>query len=96
MIRGLLTGTLLILVVYALLPENWRYSRALILIGAFWASTSMIITRLLSNFIAGKTFALDSDRRKRLLIAGDEEESNRVLSLLKLTDTTHYFIGFVG
>lgn len=94
-IRGVFTGTLLILVVYALLPEEFRFSRALILLGAVWASVGMSSMRLLANLVFRKNFPLAGENRKRLLIVGDEEEGSRVLSILKLTDTSHQFIGFV-
>ena len=94
-IRGIFSGTILILVVYALLPEMYRFSRALILLGAVWASISMIALRLIINLFKWKDFMLESNAPKRLLIAGDEEEGSRVLSLLKISGSTHNFIGFV-
>ncbi len=94
-IRGIFSGTVLILVVYALLPETYRFSRALILLGALWASVSMVVSRLIINLFRWKDLMLESNTRKRLLIAGDEEEGSRVLSLLKLAESTHNFIGFV-
>ncbi len=94
-IRGIITGTLLILVIYALLPEQYRFSRALILMGAAWASVAAISLRLLAGFLFPKSVALAGEAKKRLLIVGNEEEGTRVLSLLKLSDTSHNFIGFV-
>ena len=35
--RGIAIGTVIILVAYALLPENLRFSRAIILLGSVWA-----------------------------------------------------------
>src|SRR6185295_8262989 len=46
-VRGVFSGTLLILVVYALLPEELRYSRALILLGTVWACTSLLTLRFI-------------------------------------------------
>ena len=94
-IRGIFSGTLLILVIYALLPEEFRYSRALILLGGFWASAVMITARLIINLLTGQ-YSLAEEVRKKLIIVGNEEEGNRVLSLLKLSETSHNFIGFVG
>ena len=94
-VRGIFSGTILILVIYALLPEVYRFSRALILLGAVWASSSMVALRLILNLFGWKEFMLESNTRKRLLIAGEEEEGMRVLSLLKLSGSTHNFIGFV-
>lgn len=94
-VRGVLTGTLIILVGYALLPEGYRFSRALILLGAAWASAATVAIRLLLNLLWRKRYELANDRPKRLIIVGSEEEGSRVLSLLKLTATNHNFIGFV-
>lgn len=94
-IRGLFIGTLLILVVYALLPENYRFSRALILLGAALSSVSIVLFRFLVNLIRKNDFKFVSDQRRKLIIVGGDEESHRVLSLLKLSDTSHNFIGFV-
>ena len=93
-VRGIFTGTILILIIYALLPEELRFSRALILLGAFWASAIIITSRLIINLFS-KKFTLAEETRKRLIIVGNDEEGNRVLSLLKLSETTHHFIGFV-
>jgi O-antigen biosynthesis protein len=95
-IRGLVTGTLLILVGYALLPETYRFSRALILLGAIWASIEMLTTRVLLNLLKVKAYALESNARKRLLIVGEDDEANRVLSLLKMSETAHNFIGYIS
>jgi hypothetical protein len=94
-VRGLFSGTLLILVIYALLPEHYRFSRALILLGSVWAGLSMISMRLVLNLLGQKQFALESNSRKKLLIVGEEDEASRVLSLLKMSETTHNFIGFL-
>lgn len=94
-VRGIFSGTLLILVVYALLPESYRFSRALILLGAVWATLSIVAFRFLINVIRHRNFNVSGDQRKRLIIVGGEEESQRILTLLKLSDTSHNFIGFV-
>lgn len=94
-IRGVLSGTILILIIYALLPESLRFSRALILLGSFWASISLISTRLILHFFKIKEFALYTKSKKRIVIAGGAEDGNRVLSLLKLASNTVYFIGFI-
>lgn len=94
-VRGIFSGTVLILVIYALLPEEYRFSRALILLGAVWTGISTLSFRFLMNLLRGKEYSLFGEKKKRLAIVGKEEESLRVLSLLKLSDTNHNFIGFV-
>ncbi len=94
-IRGIFSATILILVIYALLPEDFRFSRGLILLGTFWASLSMITLRLLLNLFKLKEFLLESNQKKRMLIIGDPTEGKRVLSLLNLAQANLTFIGFV-
>lgn len=95
-IRGILTGTVFILVVYALLSEEYRFSRALILFGAAWASLSASVLRLLLHSTGVRSYAIKNDDKKRVVIAGDAEESKRVLSLLNMAGTQVNFIGFVN
>jgi O-antigen biosynthesis protein len=94
-IRGIFTGTILILVIYALLPETLRFSRALILLGAAWGVISMILLRLVINLFGNKEYELENQNKKKLVIVGDIEEGNRVLALLKLSNAKTTFIGFV-
>ncbi|MEP7168985.1 MAG: glycosyltransferase [Bacteroidota bacterium] len=95
-IRGIFTGTVFILVVYALLPEHYRFSRALILLGTAWASISSSALRLILNFTGIKKFKVKSDDKKRTVIVGDADEGKRVLSVLNLSGTNINFIGFVN
>jgi len=94
-IRGIVTGTVIILTIYALLPETVRYSRAMILIGSIWAILGTTGFRLLLNLFGLKNFALHTGETKRLLIAGSEEESRRILSLLNIAGARINFIGYV-
>jgi hypothetical protein len=55
----------------------------------------MISSRLLLSLVGFREYALESNARKRLLIVGDEDEANRVLSLLKMSETSHNFIGYI-
>ncbi|MFI5219771.1 MAG: glycosyl transferase family 2, partial [Bacteroidia bacterium] len=95
-IRGILGGTVFILVVYALLPETYRFSRALILLGAAWASLVAAALRFLLSLSGMKRFSIKKDDKKRIVIAGDTEEGKRVLSVLNLSGTNFNFIGFVN
>jgi hypothetical protein len=93
-IRGIFSGTILILVVYALLPETYRFSRALILLGSVWACIAMVSLRLALNFMgwrrffAGKRFAETPDNRrwKRRRLQG--------AFAVEIIGSTHNFIGF--
>ncbi|MGL4597421.1 MAG: glycosyltransferase family 2 protein, partial [Bacteroidia bacterium] len=65
-VRGVVAGTALILIAYSLLPEHLRFSRALILLGAGWAITSFLLTRMLFHLARFKNLRIDSGRIKRM------------------------------
>lgn len=94
--RGVLVGTVFILMGYSLLPESLRFSRALILLGTSWALVCFIVTRLLYHFLKLKSYSLSSAKTKRIAIIGEEQEFDRVSGLLKETHANPGFVGFVS
>jgi GT2 family glycosyltransferase len=95
-LKGHLIGTLAILVVYALLPMEWRYSRALIFLGSLWAILGTLGLRLLLHMTGLSDYKIDLNRQKRMVIVGKEEEARRVSSLLMDTQARPEIIGFVN
>lgn len=95
-IKGITLGTGLILIFYSLLPESFRFSRALILLGSAWTILSLSVLRVILHFTGVAGFTLSSARKKRLLIAGSESEAQRVAELLKLTAVNPGFVGFIS
>jgi len=95
-VRGIFVGTAVILIIYSLLPETYRFSRALILFGAGWAMLAMLASRMLLHFMRIKKFALDGNENKRIIIVGKEQECSRVNSLLRQTSLKTAFVGYVN
>jgi O-antigen biosynthesis protein len=95
-LQGLFFGTVTILVVYGLLSETYRFSRALIILGAFWGLLAMMGIRLLLHLLKFKEFRLGITENKRYLVAGGIEESERVADLLRKTELNPSFIGLVS
>lgn len=93
--QGLLAGTFVILVLYSLLSENYRFSRALILLGAGWGLISMLGIRLLFHMLNFKGFRINSDKNKRFIIVGEKEEAGRVSEILQKSVITPGFVGLV-
>jgi GT2 family glycosyltransferase len=93
--KGIAVGTGIILIFYALLPENYRFSRALILIGAFWAMASMLTFRMMLHLFKFSGFNITANNKKRFAIIGDEAESSRVSKLLSQTALIPGFVGLV-
>jgi GT2 family glycosyltransferase len=79
---GIVIGTALILVIYAILPEQLRFSRLLILFGTIWMLISILFIRLLLSFLSRSDYQLVFRKRRRIVIVGNEEESRRVEQLL--------------
>ena len=94
--QGLLFGTLFILVVYALLPEEYRFSRALIVLGALWSLISMFILRNILSLLNFKSYRFESDKQRNFIIIGDKEEAERVTTVLNQTSIKPGFIGLVS
>ncbi len=94
--QGIAIGTVIILVIYALLNTSLRFSRAMILLGAIWSIFVMIFIRLMLHITKIKSFRLGENKNKRFAIAGDSEEAERVADLLRKTNINPGFIGLVN
>ena len=82
-IVGILSGTILLLIIYGLLPENLRFSRALIIFGTFWAILSSIITRYLISSLKLDSFKIHNSKSKRIAIAANKTEFDRIIGIIK-------------
>ncbi len=94
--HGLIIGTVIILVIYALLPESLRFSRALIIFGAIWGFISMIGIRIIYNAFHIRNFKFDTEKNRRFIIVGDKNEAERVAELLRNMYINPGFIGLVS
>lgn len=90
---GILSGTVAILVLYALLPESLRFSRAQILIDTIWGVFALSFLRYLLHIIGIPGFKIGSQLNKRFLIIGDRAETERVASILEEFYLNPGFIG---
>lgn len=93
--RGMFVGTIFILVIYALLPETYRFSRAIILVGAAISTLAVLALRLLAHLYFYKKLSFDPVATKRIIIAGDKDECSRVEALIRTTQQQPNIIGYV-
>lgn len=93
--RGMFVGTIFILVIYALLPETYRFSRAIILVGAAISTLAVLALRLLAHVYFYKKLSFDPIATKRIIIAGDKDECTRVEALIRTTQQQPNIIGYV-
>jgi hypothetical protein len=94
-LRGVFIGTVLIAAIYGFLPDNLRYSRAMIILGAAWAGFAAMATRSLALMFSRKSLRFSPHRDRRLVIVGHAEEGQRVLNLLNQTASGATSIGLI-
>jgi FlaA1/EpsC-like NDP-sugar epimerase len=73
LVKAIIWGTIVILTVYSLLPENYRYSRALIIFGALLSTLLTGAIRIAIQVITEKGFAWST--KKRAILVGHFENS---------------------
>lgn len=91
-IKGILTGSILILVVYSILPNEIRFSRAIILLTSLWALIStqairILLSKLTPRVIINKKFI------KKIAIVGSNSEVQRVKEILNNSGVKYIYVG---
>jgi GT2 family glycosyltransferase len=77
-VKGLFFGTLIILAGYSLLPEELRFSRAIILLGFGSVLTFYLASRYIFSLIGIKGYSYSGSKTRNFAIAGDTSETERV------------------
>lgn len=94
--QGLAVGTLVILLIYSLLSEEYRFSRALILLGFGWALGAALSWRLLLGWFGVAAYRGIKMQEKRLVLVGGQAEAERIQSLITQTNLKVNVVGIVG
>ena len=93
--KGILIGTVIILLIYALLPETYRFSRAVTILGTMWTILIVNLIRyIMRRFNIGSTMFGGKDKR-RIAVIGQGEEAARVAALVRIVNRKCDFIGIV-
>jgi GT2 family glycosyltransferase len=96
LIRGLVTGTVMLAAVYGLLDLGYRPSRVLLLLGALWALVATVGLRLLLHLLEFSNLNIGSNRIANLVIVGSAAECARVQELLRQSGIQKNMIGLVS
>ncbi len=80
--KGIVLGTLLISAAYGLLPNEWRFSRAIIILGAAGSGLVMLLTRTVYNLYKHNQFSIEPDEQRTIAIAGNAAERQRTIQIL--------------
>ena len=82
--RGIILGTIIILLIYALLPETVRFSRAIIVFGAVWTAVAMNAVRYLLHSFKLRGYQYANSQKRRIIIIGNPSETERVAILSQI------------
>jgi GT2 family glycosyltransferase len=94
--KGLLWGSISILVFYSLIDESMRYSRAMLLLGSGWAFLILPAYRYLLYKLQMNGLELELDKQKRVAIVAAMAESKRISELIAHSGLKIDTIGFVS
>ncbi|MGE0079069.1 MAG: glycosyltransferase [Bacteroidales bacterium] len=90
--KGVITGTIIILAVYSILPNYMRFSRAIILITSAWSLISvqglrLILAKAFPKLIINKTLT------KRVAVVGNTDEAEKIKLILNNSGIKYNYIG---
>ena len=93
--RGIVFGTMAILLIYALLPETLRFSRAVILLGTMWALIAGNVLRSIVKRLPTKGGGVEPSDSRRVVVVGSVTEAERVLNIVRMMDGKCAFCGII-
>ena len=89
--KGIISGTAVILVVYALLEVEYRNSRTIILWGGLCSFAIVVLTKWVKNLIFNKKFGFLKSKKIKYAIISHSAENDRIKSLIsKSGQSTNY------
>jgi len=94
-IQGLVIGTFIIAGITNFL-DDFRFSKALILLGSVWATAIMLFWRIGWHFIKFGNLNLGAKPSYRYAIAGNPAEAQRIYKLIAGFESNAKYIGFIS
>lgn len=94
--KGILIGTIIILLVYALLPESLRFSRAVVIFGAMWTTIAINLVRYIFKKAHWQKESFEDTRLKRIAVIGNDAEANRVINMVQMTGNKYELTGIIS
>ncbi|MDY0315352.1 MAG: glycosyltransferase [Bacteroidales bacterium] len=94
--KGIIVGSVFILVFYSLLPAELRFSRAIILLSASWAIIIIPFVRFLLHYTGRNSFKINLPGKKKIAIVGNENEATDLVKLINNTNPKITISAFVS
>ncbi len=95
-VKGIAFGTLAIAVFYAFIDEQYRFSRAIILLGAFAAISGAFFIRVILYWFKYGRLSLNMGSQLKTIIVGNKSEVERVQDLLVKSKSKSEYLGYVA
>jgi GT2 family glycosyltransferase len=94
--RGTLVGSFILFAMYAFLPKDLQFSRAILALGSAWAVGAVFLTRGVAQSLRIGDVRFDHGGRRRVILVGGESENHRIENLLKRGRVNHEVLGWVS
>lgn len=94
--RGIIIGLALILIIYALLPERFRFSRAMILLSTIWTLIGINVFRWILHFIGIDAYKFDVGKKKRIALIAYADKEKRIIDILSKSLIEYEYIGLIN
>lgn len=93
---GTVFGIMAILIVYALIPLEYRSSRAIIIIGSISSFIYLLLSKIGFNYLDTRSLSFKKPLRKEILIVSAKEECAEIESFLNKTVRDFNIVGYVN
>ena len=94
--RGLVFGSIFLFLTYAVLPESFRFSRAVLVSGTMWAAIVTNVVRYVLHKLKVKDYELGDNGNGRIRVVGGGAEADRVRQLVLMTSSKVEFLRIVS
>ena len=94
--KGVLTGTVLIVLFYALLPETLRFSRMLIFLSTGWNLIALVLVRIVLVRLHLFGFEMNTNKQKQILIVANEGNAKQIHQFINTISVNTVVRGYVA
>lgn len=96
MLRGAAAGSLLLFAVYAFLPKEMQFSRAILFLGCAWSIAAPVLLRMIYGWLTGGRQGFEMQQSQRIIVVAKEDEAARIQGLLLKAQVPYEYIGLVS
>jgi hypothetical protein len=96
LLKGLFWGSVFVLILYSLLPESLRFSRAVTLMISASVFVSIPLVRYIFSFTKLSIFKLDLKQKQKIAIVGSIDEAKKIQKVLEENIKQLKIVGFVS